>query len=151
MSSHPLSTSAPLVANYLRPEQEALLTDQFLQIVSLPVSLSLLFTPHHLLNTLGRSISLSPSLQDIILVLALVYVSQTYFHKITPESNLLGAYGVSYPTLYPTLWYAAWGVYGYAMGLVMLGLFHIGHECGHGAFCRSRAVNTIIGYIVHSA
>jgi omega-6 fatty acid desaturase (delta-12 desaturase) len=35
-----------------------------------------------------------------------------------------------------------WPIY----GLVLVGLFVIGHDCGHGAFSRHRSVNTVIGY-----
>ena len=39
-----------------------------------------------------------------------------------------------------------WSLY----GLVLVGLFVIGHDCGHGAFSRHRVVNSIIGHAVMS-
>lgn len=87
------------------------------------------------------------SLQDIILVGLLVWASQTYIHEITPNSGLVD---LPYPIFYPIIRFIAWGVYGYVLGLVMLGLFHVGHECGHGAYSTSKTANTVVGCMVHS-
>ena len=46
--------------------------------------------------------------------------------------------------------WAALGVVWLVYGLVLVGLFVIGHDCGHGAFSRHRIVNSIIGYAVMS-
>lgn len=41
--------------------------------------------------------------------------------------------------------------YSLAMGTVWTGLWVLGHECGHGAFGRTKLQNDILGFIIHSA
>ncbi|KAL3476719.1 fatty acid desaturase-domain-containing protein [Aspergillus californicus] len=45
----------------------------------------------------------------------------------------------------------AWMVYGMIQGLCGVGLFVLGHECGHGAFSPSSHVNNAVGWVLHSA
>lgn len=40
-----------------------------------------------------------------------------------------------------------WPFYWFAQGTLFFALFVLGHDCGHGSFARSRAVNTIVGHI----
>ncbi|KAJ7055576.1 fatty acid desaturase-domain-containing protein [Mycena amicta] len=47
-------------------------------------------------------------------------------------------------------WFA-WGVYWWFQGLVLTGIWVIGHECGHGAFSSNRTLNDVVGFICHSA
>lgn len=42
-------------------------------------------------------------------------------------------------------------VYPFLAGIPMTGLWVIGHECGHGAFSSSNAVNNVIGLLIHSS
>ena len=51
----------------------------------------------------------------------------------------------------PAMAYLLWPVYWYAQGTVMTGLWVIAHECGHGGFAKSIAINYWVGTIVHSA
>ncbi|KYK61696.1 delta12 fatty acid desaturase [Drechmeria coniospora] len=44
-----------------------------------------------------------------------------------------------------------WGLYTVLQGLFGTGLWVIAHECGHGAFSPSRAVNDFTGWVLHSA
>ncbi|KAL4778665.1 fatty acid desaturase-domain-containing protein [Aspergillus varians] len=46
---------------------------------------------------------------------------------------------------------AAWVVYGILQGAVCTGLWIFGHECGHGAFSRSRWISDTVGWLVHSS
>jgi len=45
------------------------------------------------------------------------------------------------------LWLSYWAI----NGCVMTGLWVIGHECGHGGFAASAAINNVVGFLVHSA
>ena len=56
-----------------------------------------------------------------------------------------------HPALYTAAWLAVWGVYGFAAGMVGLGLWIIGHECGHQAFSESKTINNTVGWFLHSA
>lgn len=47
--------------------------------------------------------------------------------------------------------YALWPLYWVCQGIVMTGLWVIGHECGHQAFSESKALNDLVGTIVHSS
>ncbi|KAJ5092815.1 Oleate hydroxylase FAH12 [Penicillium angulare] len=51
----------------------------------------------------------------------------------------------------PFLRASAWILYGFVQGCVGTGLWIIGHECGHGAFSESTALNDFLGWAVHSA
>jgi len=44
-----------------------------------------------------------------------------------------------------------WCAYWYACGCVATGWWMIGHECGHGAFSTSRALNYVVGYVAHTS
>ena len=54
------------------------------------------------------------------------------------------------PTTCP-LAIAAWTGYAIVTGTVAFGLWVIGHECGHQAFCTTPWVGDLVGYILHSA
>jgi omega-6 fatty acid desaturase (delta-12 desaturase) len=56
-----------------------------------------------------------------------------------------------HPALYTAAWLAVWGLYGFAAGLVMTGLWVVAHECGHQAFSESKLINNTVGWILHSA
>lgn len=46
---------------------------------------------------------------------------------------------------------ALWAVYTFLQGLFGTGLWVIAHECGHGAFSSSTAINDATGWLLHSA
>lgn len=46
---------------------------------------------------------------------------------------------------------AAWIVYGYAQGLVLTGVWILGHEAGHGAFSPHPLLNDVVGWFLHSS
>ncbi|KAJ8508242.1 hypothetical protein ONZ45_g9472 [Pleurotus djamor] len=48
------------------------------------------------------------------------------------------------------VYWLCWATYWWFQSLIFLGIFVIGHECGHGAFSKYQTVNDVIGYIVHS-
>lgn len=64
-----------------------------------------------------------------------------YCDKVLSLNNVLPQY----------LMYALWPIYIYAQGAVMTGVWVIAHECGHGGFTASEAVNHWVGTILHSA
>ena len=57
-------------------------------------------------------------------------------------------------TIFSEYWFLrmfAWIVYWCMTGFIMTGLWVIGHECGHHAFCEIDAVSDAIGFVVHTA
>lgn len=50
-----------------------------------------------------------------------------------------------------TLRIIAWNAYMFAQGCVGMGLWILGHECGHGSFSRYNKVNNVVGWFLHSA
>ncbi|KAK3940896.1 putative delta fatty acid desaturase [Diplogelasinospora grovesii] len=46
---------------------------------------------------------------------------------------------------------ALWGLYSFMQGLFGTGLWVLAHECGHSAFSPSQAVNSLVGWVLHSA
>jgi omega-6 fatty acid desaturase (delta-12 desaturase) len=78
--------------------------------------------------------------------LYIIYNTANYFTTLIPTLDL------PYPEYsYPLVHFGLWSLYGFAAGLVATGVWVIAHECGHGAFCNSRIVNHIVGWILHSA
>eukprot|EP01119_Soliformovum_irregulare_P006467 TRINITY_DN1849_c0_g1_i1.p1 TRINITY_DN1849_c0_g1~~TRINITY_DN1849_c0_g1_i1.p1 ORF type:complete len:387 (-),score=55.79 TRINITY_DN1849_c0_g1_i1:58-1218(-) len=45
----------------------------------------------------------------------------------------------------------AWIIYWIAQGVVMVGPWILAHECGHGGFSDSKNLNTVVGWLLHSA
>ena len=43
-----------------------------------------------------------------------------------------------------------WTVYCFIQGTIVMGLWVIGHECGHGAFSNSSIINDMVGFTIHS-
>jgi len=52
--------------------------------------------------------------------------------------------------VYSFLWVLAQLAWFWIQGVIWTGLWVIGHECGHHAFCESNAVNDIFGYLIHT-
>lgn len=46
--------------------------------------------------------------------------------------------------------YAYWTFYVWWQGVIWIGLWVLGHECGHGAFAQSQNVNDFFGFFIHS-
>lgn len=44
-----------------------------------------------------------------------------------------------------------YGLYTVAAGMVMTGIWILAHECGHGAFSRSKTLNNVAGFLLHSS
>ncbi|KAG9222241.1 hypothetical protein CCMSSC00406_0006538 [Pleurotus cornucopiae] len=47
--------------------------------------------------------------------------------------------------------WTAWLVYWWIQGLVLTGIWVIGHECGHSAFSEHKIINDAIGFVTHTA
>jgi omega-6 fatty acid desaturase (delta-12 desaturase) len=47
-------------------------------------------------------------------------------------------------------WFIGWNVYGFWQGTAFVGLWSIGHHCGHGAFSSSPVLSDIVGYVLHT-
>jgi omega-6 fatty acid desaturase (delta-12 desaturase) len=47
------------------------------------------------------------------------------------------------------LWTFGWSFYAVGLGTIMFGPWICAHECGHGAFSPSQALNDFVGYFVH--
>lgn len=45
----------------------------------------------------------------------------------------------------------AWLSYWWFQGLILTGLWVLGHECGHGAFSKYQRINDVIGFIIHTS
>ncbi len=55
------------------------------------------------------------------------------------------------PQIADPIWRAAaWIVYGYVQGLICVGIWILGHECGHGAFSVHDSLNGVMGWFLHS-
>ncbi|PWA36230.1 bifunctional desaturase/conjugase [Artemisia annua] len=89
--------------------------------------------PPHCFN---RSLLLSSShlFIDLFLSFLLYYVAAIYITRL--------------PT---SLLYVAWPVYWILQGSIQMGLWIIGHECGHHAFCDYPWLNDTIGYFLHTS
>ncbi|KIJ65416.1 hypothetical protein HYDPIDRAFT_174883 [Hydnomerulius pinastri MD-312] len=46
--------------------------------------------------------------------------------------------------------WSAWCAYWWIQGLVLAGIWILGHECGHGAFSVNQRLNDLIGYALHT-
>lgn len=78
--------------------------------------------------------SMAYVVRDFAYMSTLVYLALTYIPMI-PNYYARGA---------------AWAVYGTLQGLVFTGVWILAHECGHGAFSRSKNLNWTMGLIMHS-
>ncbi|CAI9291796.1 unnamed protein product [Lactuca saligna] len=87
--------------------------------------------PHCFERSLIRSFSYI--VYDLTLVWILYYLATTYI-----------------PLLPHPLPYLAWPVYWFVQGCVFIGIWVIGHECGHHAFSDYVWVDDCIGFVIHS-
>lgn len=65
---------------------------------------------------------------------ALMYISLTYIPLLQS----------------PILRFAAWTLYTVVAGFVFTGIWILAHECGHGAFSKSKTLNYTMGLLMHS-
>ncbi|KAG8949753.1 hypothetical protein FRC04_008293 [Tulasnella sp. 424] len=75
----------------------------------------------------------------------LLWTALTYIPKINPQNVAL-----PHPALYKVARGAAWLLYTFCAGLPGMGLWIIGHECGHHAFSTSKTADNVVGWLVHS-
>lgn len=73
--------------------------------------------------------------RDYAMALSLGWAALTYIPQIEDS-------------LYRT---AAWVAYGYVQGLICVGIWILGHECGHGAFSVHSKFNDVMGWFMHSS
>lgn len=61
-------------------------------------------------------------------------------------------YAASYIQYLPNVYARglAWAAYTVVQGMVFTGIWILAHECGHGAFSKSKKLNNIMGLIMHS-
>ncbi|KAK9321365.1 fatty acid desaturase-domain-containing protein [Lipomyces orientalis] len=80
------------------------------------------------------------------MVRSLGYVARDFF--------LMGSllYAASYIQYLPSAVarFVAWTLYTVLQGMVFTGIWILAHECGHGAFSESKAVNHTVGLLLHS-
>jgi len=89
--------------------------------------------------------SFSYVVYDFVLV-AGIYKTATYLDAfINPEQLSL-----PHSSLYSFARFTLWSLYGFAVGLVMTGLWVLAHECGHQAFSESKTLNNLVGWVLHS-
>ncbi|XP_071940118.1 delta(12)-acyl-lipid-desaturase-like [Coffea arabica] len=72
--------------------------------------------------------------RDLILVFLFYYIATTYFHLLPSPYN-----------------YLAWPIYWILQGCICIGVWMIGHECGHHAFSDYQWVDDTVGLVIHSA
>ncbi|KAG8931098.1 hypothetical protein FRC01_001858 [Tulasnella sp. 417] len=82
---------------------------------------------------------------DYVCIAVFLWTALTYIPKINPENVTL-----PHPALYKVARGAAWLLYDFCAGLSGMGLWIIGHECGHHAFSTSKTVDSVVGWFVHS-
>ncbi|RKF56086.1 Oleate hydroxylase FAH12 [Golovinomyces cichoracearum] len=78
--------------------------------------------------------SLAYVVRDYLYLSTLVYIAVTYIPLIP----------------YAPLRFLAWTAYTVLQGFVFTGIWILAHECGHGAFSKSKKLNWTLGLILHS-
>lgn len=73
------------------------------------------------------------------------YKGAVYLDSLVPTLDL------SSPYAYTALRVVIWAFYTIFAGLFGTGIWVIGHECGHQAFSESKTINSIVGWVLHSA
>ncbi|RDL34470.1 Uncharacterized protein BP5553_07598 [Venustampulla echinocandica] len=78
---------------------------------------------------------------------SMAYVVRDYFY-----TSVLIYLAVTYIPLLPNAYlrFAAWVAYTTVQGFVFTGIWILAHECGHGAFSKSKKLNYTMGLIMHS-
>lgn len=77
---------------------------------------------------------------------SMAYVVRDFFYVSTL------VYMTSYIKYVPNIYlrFALWAAYTVVQGMVFTGVWILAHECGHGAFSKSRKLNNVMGLIMHS-
>jgi len=83
---------------------------------------------------------------NIIVILAFYKAATIADAFVTPQNLPL-----PHPALYPAAKFSIWALYAFWTGLFATGLWVAAHECGHQAFSESKTVNSVVGWILHSA
>ncbi|KAG8989598.1 hypothetical protein FRB94_000991 [Tulasnella sp. JGI-2019a] len=84
--------------------------------------------------------------QDVAIFAALLWIAHTCIPMINPSIIYL-----PHTSLYTAAHVLGWTAYAFAAGLVGMGWFVVGHECGHGAFSPNQTFNDIFGFVIHSS
>ncbi|KAM7200606.1 Fatty acid desaturase domain containing protein [Rhypophila sp. PSN 637] len=79
---------------------------------------------------------------------SLAYVARDYFYLLS-LMYLVHTYVPLLPS--PHLRAAVYAMYTILSGMIMTGIWILAHECGHGAFSKSKALNNTTGFILHSS
>lgn len=81
------------------------------------------------------------------IIRSMAYVVRDYFYL-----SVLVYLAVTYIPLIPNAYlrFAAWVAYTTVQGFVFTGIWILAHECGHGAFSKSKKLNWTMGLIMHS-
>lgn len=82
-----------------------------------------------------------------------VVTSMSYVVRDYAMALGLGWAALTYiPQIQDFYWRSAvWIAYGYVQGLICVGIWILGHECGHGAFSTHRRFNDLVGWVLHSS
>lgn len=77
---------------------------------------------------------------------SMAYVVRDYFYVAVL------AYAATFISYIPNAYARglAWATYSVFQGFVFTGIWILAHECGHGAFSKSKKLNNIMGLIMHS-
>jgi len=76
------------------------------------------------------------------------YISFLYLCRDIFISYLFTAFMCSTKSvLYFPLW---WIIYSLGQGTIWIGIWVLGHECGHGAFSKNKTINDVFGICIHS-
>ncbi|KAJ9548186.1 hypothetical protein OSB04_020729 [Centaurea solstitialis] len=81
---------------------------------------------------------------------SLIRSSSYLFFDLFLSSLFYYIAAVYIPRLPISLWYVAWPVYWILQGSVQMGIWVIGHECGHHAFSDYPWFNDTVGYLLHT-
>ncbi|KIY48087.1 hypothetical protein FISHEDRAFT_44005 [Fistulina hepatica ATCC 64428] len=92
--------------------------------------------PVYELTILSRDITLCAAFWYLATFIDPYFKSATAAQLLTPGGAELARW-------------ATWGVYWWFQGLVFMGIWVFGHECGHGAFSDSKLLNDVVGFLVH--
>ncbi|KAJ6576541.1 fatty acid desaturase-domain-containing protein [Mycena vulgaris] len=79
--------------------------------------------------------------------LSLAFCAWSFAAAIDPFVAHLKREPLLLPVFYSLL---RWGAWSWFQGLIFTGIWVLAHECGHGAFSPSKAVNDVFGFAIHS-
>lgn len=93
-----------------------------------------------------HAISRSPASVMDFAIIGAVYKGTYFLDALLRPEHIALPYGI----LYPAARFALWSLYTFIVGLFCTGLWVLAHECGHGAFSDSKAINNAVGWVLHS-